>query len=114
MDASSFITSLQTTLGGYLPKIAGAIGILVIGWLIAVAVRAGTLRLLNALKVDQRINESTGQGAYVERIIAGDLVYAPLQQLTADECRYVEALLGDAGLGPAYETAPRPAASPVV
>ncbi len=48
------------------------------------------------------------------RIIAGDLVYAPLQQLTADECRYVEALLGDAGLGPAYETAPRPAASPVV
>src|SRR5207253_1390744 len=51
MDASSFITSLQTTLGGYLPKIAGAIGILVIGWLIAVVVRAGTLRLLNLYAV---------------------------------------------------------------
>ena len=35
MDASSFITSLQTT-PGVSPKIAGAIGILVIGWLIAV------------------------------------------------------------------------------
>lgn len=78
MDASSFITSLQTTLGGYLPKIAGAIGILVIGWLIAVVVRAGALRLLNALKVDQRINESTGQGACVERIVAGGLFWLVL------------------------------------
>ena len=33
MDASGFLTSLQATLGGYLPKIAGAIGILVVGWL---------------------------------------------------------------------------------
>ncbi|WP_202755160.1 mechanosensitive ion channel [Burkholderia cenocepacia] len=78
MDASSFITSLQATLGGYLPKIAGAIGILVIGWLIAVAVRAGALRLLNALKVDQRITDSTGQGACVERIIASGLFWLVL------------------------------------
>ncbi|MCA8410741.1 MAG: mechanosensitive ion channel [Burkholderia multivorans] len=78
MDASSFITSLQTTLGGYLPKIAGAIGILVIGWLIAVIVRAGALRLLGALKVDQRITESTGQGACVERIVAGGLFWLVL------------------------------------
>lgn len=78
MDASSFITSLQATLGGYLPKIAGAIGILVIGWLIAVAVRAGAYRLLGALKVDQRIAESTGQGAYVERIVAGGLFWLVL------------------------------------
>ncbi|CAN0617672.1 Conserved TM helix repeat-containing protein [Burkholderia multivorans] len=78
MDASSFITTLQATLGGYLPKIAGAIGLLVIGWLIAVAVRAGTLQLLAALKVDQRITESTGQGAYVERIVAGGLFWLVL------------------------------------
>ncbi|WP_435520969.1 mechanosensitive ion channel family protein, partial [Burkholderia vietnamiensis] len=78
MDASSFITSLQTTLGGYLPKIAGAIGLLLIGWLIAVAVRAGALRLLNALNVDRRISESTGQGACVERIIAAGLFWLVL------------------------------------
>ncbi|MGC6693523.1 mechanosensitive ion channel family protein, partial [Burkholderia pseudomallei] len=46
MDSSSFLTSMQSTLCVYLPKIAGALGILVIGWLIAVIVRAGVRRLL--------------------------------------------------------------------
>ncbi|EIF79539.1 hypothetical protein BP354A_3237, partial [Burkholderia pseudomallei 354a] len=78
MDSSSFLTSMQSTLGVYLPKIAGALGILVIGWLIAVIVRAGVRRLLSALKVDARIAESTGQGTQVERIIAGGLFWLVL------------------------------------
>jgi hypothetical protein len=75
MDSSGFLTSLQSTLGVYLPKIAGALGILIVGWLIAVLVRAGVRKLLGALKVDQRIAESTGQGAQVEGIIAGGLFW---------------------------------------
>ncbi len=69
------VQSLQSTLGVYLPKIAGALGILIVGWLIAVLVRAGVRKLLGALKVDQRIAESTGQGAQVEGIVAGGLFW---------------------------------------
>lgn len=118
MDASSFITSLQATLAGYLPKIAGAIGILVVGWLIAIAVRAGTRRLLAALKVDQRIAESTGQGAQIEGLVAGGLFWLvllvtavgifnvlnlsevsnPFSQLVTNIVNYLPNLIGGAAL----------------
>lgn len=78
MDLSSFLASLETTLGAYLPKIAGALGILIVGWLIAVIVRACARKLLRALKVDQCIEASTGQGAQVEGIIAGGLFWLVL------------------------------------
>ena len=61
MDFSALFTSLQSTLGTQLPHILGAIGILVLGWVIAVVVRAGVRRLLAMLSVNQRIKESTGQ-----------------------------------------------------
>jgi hypothetical protein len=70
MDFSALTTSLQATLGSNLPHILGALGILVIGWLIAVIVRAGVLRLLGLLSVNQRITESTGQKLDVQRGIA--------------------------------------------
>lgn len=70
MDFSALTTSLQATLGSKLPHILGALGILVIGWLIAVIVRAGVLRLLGLLSVNQRITESTGQKLDVQRGIA--------------------------------------------
>ena len=38
MDFSVLATSLQTTLGGQLPAIFGALGIIAVGWLVAVAV----------------------------------------------------------------------------
>ena len=70
MDWSALGISLQNALGAHLPKILGALGILVVGWLLAVAARAGMIRLLALLSVDQRIRESTGQGLAVERGIA--------------------------------------------
>ena len=70
MDFSVLAASLQTTLGGQLPAIFGALGIIVIGWLVAVLLRAGTRRLLGMLKVDTRIEESTGQKVGVESGIA--------------------------------------------
>ncbi|AIY42736.1 Small-conductance mechanosensitive channel [Collimonas arenae] len=76
MDLSGFLISLQSTLGAYLPKIAGAIGILILGWLIAVIARAAARKLLSTLQVDQRIIESTGQqGTRVEAIIAGGVFW---------------------------------------
>ena len=70
MDFSALATSLQTTLGGQLPAIFGALGIITVGWLAAVVLRAGTRRLLGILKVDSRIEESTGQKVGVEAGIA--------------------------------------------
>lgn len=70
MDFSALWTSLQNTLGGQLPSIFGALGIIVIGWLVAVILRGGTRRLLGMLKVDARIQDSTGQHVGVESAIA--------------------------------------------
>jgi hypothetical protein len=70
MDWSVIRTSLQNALGAQLPNILGALGILVVGWLIAVIARAAMMRLLALLSVDQRIRESTGQVLAVERSIA--------------------------------------------
>jgi len=70
MDFSVLATSLQTALGGKLPAIFGALGIIAIGWIAAVILRAGTRRLLHLLRVDARIEESTGQKVSVETAIA--------------------------------------------
>ena len=70
MDLSTLFTSLQNTLGATLPAILGALGILIVGWLVAVIARAATRRLLGLLKVNARIQESTGQEVAVESGIA--------------------------------------------
>jgi hypothetical protein len=70
MDLNTLVSSLQATLGAQLPGILGALGILIIGWLVAVTARAGTRRLLALLKVNARIEESTGQKVQVEWGIA--------------------------------------------
>ncbi len=60
MDLSTFTTSLQTSLGLNLPKVLGAVAILALGWLLAVAARGGMRRLLRLLQVNLRVEESTG------------------------------------------------------
>lgn len=70
MDFSALVNSLQSTLGAHLPNILGALGILIIGWLVAVLARAGVMRLLELLSVNLRIRESTGQSLDVEKWIA--------------------------------------------
>jgi hypothetical protein len=70
MDFSTLAQSLQSTLGGQLPSIFAALGIIIVGWVVAVLARAGTRRLLGVLKVDTRIQESTGQEVGVESGIA--------------------------------------------
>jgi hypothetical protein len=70
MDFSVLKTSLQSSLGEQLPAIFLALVIIAIGWLVAVALRAATRRLLGVLQVDKRIEESTGQRVGVESGIA--------------------------------------------
>jgi hypothetical protein len=78
MDFTLFTTSLQNTLGAHLLNILGALGILIVGWIIAVAARAGSMRLLEMLRVNQRIRESTEQTLDVERGIAAGVFWVVL------------------------------------
>ena len=78
MDLSNFTTSLSDTLGAHLPNIAGALAILIVGWIIAVVARAGVTRLLAMLKVNQHIQESTKQTVNVEGGIATALFWVIL------------------------------------
>lgn len=61
MDFSTLFNSLQGQLGQHLPSILGALVILIGGWFIAVIVRAGLRRLLNAMGINKRIADTTGQ-----------------------------------------------------
>ena len=70
MDTATFMESLQTTLGTQLPSIIGAIALLIVGWFLAVVVRAGVRRLLSALKVNERIGETTDEKMDVEKGVA--------------------------------------------
>jgi len=70
MDFTVLTSKLQEALGGQLPQIFGALGLIAVGWIAAVVMRAGTRRLLKMLKVDKRIEDSTGQKVGVEGGIA--------------------------------------------
>ncbi len=55
MDFSAMGSSLGATLGAEMPRILGAIAILIIGWIVAVFARAGVRRLLGVLQLDRRV-----------------------------------------------------------
>ena len=70
MDLSTLGTSLQATLGAHLPSVMGGIAILILGWLIAVAARAGIRRGLGAARLNERVARSTDQRVDLESGIA--------------------------------------------
>jgi Mechanosensitive ion channel, conserved TM helix len=66
MDFSAMGSSLETALGVEMPRILGAIAILIIGWIVAVFVRAGVRRLLGALQLNKRVAEISDQKLALE------------------------------------------------
>jgi hypothetical protein len=78
MEASQLLESLQARLGETLPSIGGALAILLVGWFIAIVVRAAVRRLLGAVGLNERIQSSTGSGMNVERGAATILYYVVL------------------------------------
>ena len=71
MDISGLLNSLQNTLGAHLPKIAGALAILIVGWIIAVIVRAAFRKALSLLKLNTRVSTDIGEtGINLENGIA--------------------------------------------
>ena len=70
MNMDPFVAALQSAFGNHLPQILGAIAIFILGWIVAVIGRAATLRLLGLMRLDQRVQESTGSPVRVERSVA--------------------------------------------
>ncbi|MBV2234126.1 MAG: mechanosensitive ion channel [Sterolibacterium sp.] len=70
MDVNALWNSLQNTLGGQIPYLLGALVIFVIGWVIAVSLRAGVRLGLSRLGINQHFQSLTGYRLDIEGIIA--------------------------------------------
>jgi hypothetical protein len=70
-----FLEALQTTLGTALPTIVGALAILMVGWIVAVAIRAGLRHGLRFARLNDRIRSGSGSEVDVEHGVATATYY---------------------------------------
>ncbi len=70
MDVSALLVSLQNQLGSTLPMVLGAIGILVIGWIIAVLIRGGIRGAGRAIGLNRRLSGVIHQELDIEGWVA--------------------------------------------
>jgi hypothetical protein len=78
MDVSSFVNSMQGTLGERIPGIVGAIAILVVGWFVAIVVRAAVRKGLGYFRLNERIQSTTGAETDLEGGLASGFYYVVL------------------------------------
>ncbi len=70
--------SLQSTLGGQIPHLLGALAIFVVGWVIAVSIRAAVRHGLGMARLNHRFNELTGTAIDLEGAFAIALFWVVL------------------------------------
>lgn len=76
MDSMTTMWSaIQTGLGGHIPGLLGALGILVLGWIVAVIIRAGVRKALSLFRLNSRFAQLTGQTVNIEKGIAVTLFW---------------------------------------
>ena len=75
---TKFLETLQETLGASLPGVAGALAILVVGWLLAIALRAGIRRAVAFVRLNERLRSSAGGTIDLERGVASAAYYVLL------------------------------------
>lgn len=63
MPIQPWQASLQNSFGVYLPHLLGGIAILLVGWLVALALSAGTRKGLGAVGLNRRLNAATPQAS---------------------------------------------------
>jgi hypothetical protein len=78
MEFDQLVGSLQTSLGSQLPSLLGALGVLVLGWIAALIVRAAANRILHMAKLNQKVSNATGQSVNVEGPVAIGLFWLVL------------------------------------
>src|SRR3954469_10882728 len=75
MDFATFSEAVQSAFGVHLPRIGGALLILIIGWLIAVLARALVRRTLQLIGLDERIGRTTTQPVSIENVIVSGVFW---------------------------------------
>ncbi|MDO8887869.1 MAG: mechanosensitive ion channel [Hydrogenophaga sp.] len=70
MNTNALWDSLQSNLGTHIPQVLGALAIFILGWLIAVLVRAATRKSLGFVGVNHRFGKLTGTGVDIEGAVA--------------------------------------------
>lgn len=70
MDPSVFSTAVQTALGSHLPTVLGAIGILVVGYVLALVARAATRKVMSLARINNFLNDAVGKPMDIEGGIA--------------------------------------------
>lgn len=70
MHTNTLWNSLQSTLGTHIPQLLGALAIFILGWLIAVLVRAATRKSLGFLGVNHRFGKLTNTHVDIEGAVA--------------------------------------------
>ncbi|MFN3495119.1 MAG: mechanosensitive ion channel [Hydrogenophaga sp.] len=70
MNTNALWDSLQSNLGTHIPQLLGALAIFILGWLIAVLVRAATRKSLGFSGVNHRFGKLTGTGVDIEGAVA--------------------------------------------
>ncbi len=118
MNFQTFSDALQQALGAQIPQVLGALAILVLGWLLAVIVRASVRRGLKLLRLNERIAQNTktvlsaeeaaATGAFWLILLATlvatlnsldlTLLSAPLAQMVQDVVGYIPHLAAGAVL----------------
>ncbi len=118
MNFQTFSDALQQALGAQIPQVLGALAILVLGWLLAVVVRASVRRGLKLLRLNERIAQNTktvlgaeeaaATGAFWLILLATlvatlnsldlTLLSAPLAQMVQDVVGYIPHLAAGAVL----------------
>lgn len=78
MDIGTTFEGILATLGDTVPSMLAAVGILIIGWLVAVALRAGTRRLLDMANLNERIAESTDSEVNAESLVASAVFWVAM------------------------------------
>jgi hypothetical protein len=70
MNMNAMWDSLQSTLGTHIPQLLGALAIFLLGWLIAVVVRAALRKSLGFMGLNHRFGQLTGTGVDLESAVA--------------------------------------------
>ena len=68
-DMATMWESLQGSMGVHIPQLLGALAIFIVGWIVAMLVRAGARRGLGALKINERFSGNTGQRVDIEGVV---------------------------------------------
>lgn len=78
MNMQTLWDSLQSTLGGHIPQLLGALGIFILGWIVAVLVRAGARRSLGLMGLNRRFGSVTGSQIDIEGSVGLGLFWVVL------------------------------------